>query len=61
MALLVRPRYAVKYPLTQFSKTLELLQKQTANEYHKIAVVGAEEFLKVMKGQHYNICDSALN
>ena len=45
----------VKHLLTQFSKALELLEKQTAKEYHKIAVVWAEEFLQVMRGQQYNI------
>ena len=45
----------VKHPLTQFSKALELLEKLTAKEYQKIAVVRAEKFLQVMKGQWYNI------
>ena len=45
----------VKHPLTQFNKVLELLEKQTAKEYHKIAVVRVKEFLQVMKGQQYNL------
>ena len=45
----------VKHPLTQINKALELLGKQTAKEYHKIAVERAEEFLQVMKSQQYNI------
>ena len=47
------PDMLVKYTLTQFSKALELLEKQTAKKYHQIAVVRAEEFLQVMKGQQY--------
>ena len=45
----------VLHPLVQSSKALELLEKQTANEHHKIAVVREEEFVQVMKGQQYNI------
>ena len=45
----------MKHPLTLYSKALELLEKQTAKEYHKIAEVRAEEFFQVMKGQQYNI------
>ena len=37
----------MKHPLTQFSKTLELLGKQTAKEYQNIAVVRAKKFLQV--------------
>ena len=47
MASLVRPRYACETSQTQFSKTLELLGKQTAKEYQNIAVVRAEKFLQV--------------
>ena len=39
----------MKQPLTLLSKALELLEKQTAKEYHRIEVVRTEEFLYVMK------------
>ena len=45
----------MKHPLAQLSKALELLEKETAEEYQKVAVVRVEEFLQVMKGQQYNI------
>ena len=46
MASLVRPRCACETPTGTVSKVLELLEKQTAKEYHKIAVERAEEFIQ---------------
>ena len=39
----------MKHPVIQFSKALELVEKQTAKVYQKISVVRAEEFLQVRK------------
>ena len=42
----------MKHPLALFSKALELLEKEKAKEYHKIAVVRVEEFLQWMIGKN---------
>ena len=49
------PGVLVRRPLTSFAKALELLRKHTAKDYHKTAVVRADEFLKVMSNQQPDI------
>lgn len=45
------PGVLVSRPMTTFTKALELLRKHADKVYHKLAVVRAEEFLKVMRNQ----------
>ena len=49
------PGVLVQSPLTQFSKALELLRKHSAKEYHKMAVVRADQFLLVASSQQPSI------
>lgn len=49
------PGILVSRPLTAFSKALELFRKHAEKDYHKMAVVRAEEFLKVMENQQSGI------
>ena len=49
------PGVLVQRPLTSFAKALELLRKHAAKDYHKIAEVRADEFLKVMRNRQPNI------
>ena len=41
----------VQHPLVSFSKALQLLTKHTYKAYHKLAIVRADEFCKVMSNQ----------
>lgn len=43
------PGVLVSRPLTAFTKALEILRKHTEKGYHKQAVVGSEEFMRVMR------------
>ena len=42
------PGVLVNRPFTVFTKALEILRKHTEKGYHKEAVVGCEEFMRVM-------------
>ena len=50
------PGVLVSNPLTNFRKALELLDKHGGKEYHKVALVKMDAFLKVMTGQQQSIC-----
>ena len=45
----------VQRPLVSFSKALEVLSKHAMKDYHKVAVVRAEEFLQVMRNEQPDI------
>ena len=47
------PGILVQRPLVSFSKALEVLSKHGMKDYHKAAVVRADEFVQVMKKQIY--------
>ena len=49
------PGILVRRPLISFPKALELFHKHKAKDYHKTAVVRADEFLQVMKNQQPSI------
>ena len=49
------PGVLVSRPLTAFAKALELFRKHADKGYHKEAVIGSEEFLKVMTNQQPDI------
>ena len=49
------PGVPVTRPLTAFGKALETLRKHVSKEYHKTAVVRAEEFSKTMSNEQPNI------
>ena len=49
------PGVLVQSPLTQFSKALELLRKHSAKEYHQIAIVSSEAFLRVANNEQPSI------
>ena len=49
------PGVLVSRPLTAFAKALELFCKHADKGYHKEAVIGSEEFLKVMTNQQPDI------
>ena len=51
------PGVLVKKPLTNFQKSLELLNKHAGKVYHKKAVVTFEDFVKVMTNKQPSICD----
>lgn len=47
-------------PLASFSKALEVLSKHGMKDYHKAAVIRADEFMQVMRNEVPDIC-SQLN
>ena len=49
------PGVLVNRPLTAFTKALEILRKHTEKGYHKEAVVGYEEFMRVMRHEQPDI------
>ena len=49
------PGILVKSPLLDFKHGLEILEKHKNKKYHIIAMVQAEEFTKVMKGEQRSI------
>ena len=49
------PGILVRRPLASFSKALEVLSKHTTKEYHKAAVVRADEFMQVMRNEQPDI------
>lgn len=50
------PSILVQRPLTSFVKALELFRKYIVKDYHKTALVRADELHKVMENQQPNIC-----
>ncbi len=49
------PGVLVSHAITNFKKALETLHKHTDKEYHKAAIVQADEFKVSMSGQQPNI------
>lgn len=49
------PGVLVHRPLVAFAKALELFRKHAEKDYHKAAVVRADDFIKVMKNQQPGI------
>ena len=50
------PGILVQRPLVSFSKALEVLSKHGMKDYHKAAVVRADEFVQVMSNEKTDIC-----
>ena len=50
------PGILVQRPLVSFSKALEVLSKHAVKDYHKAALVRADEFMKVMSNEQPDIC-----
>ena len=49
------PGILVRRPLASFAKALEVLSNHTTKEYHKAAVVRADEFMQVMRNEQPDI------